>query len=149
MAQGSGNVSNTVSFGGVDTSSNLVIPELNTPGYFALYTRGAAYNPFYKNGVLYQVTNGMTCKVVRIIYQANGDVGQGQLVHSLTTFALGAGSITSGVFQGGAAANYVFVPLTASVPIDFSFPYSFPSQSYPGIQTASGVGVCMLICKEV
>ena len=152
MSQGSGNVSNIVNLGGVDTSNNLTIPEANTQGYFSLSARANAgtgtYSPFYKNGVLYQVTNGTTCKVVRVVYVA-GDAGLAQLVHSLTTFAINAASITSGVFQGGAAANYVFSSPTASVPAPYSIEYDFPSQSYPGIQTSSGAGIVHVICKEV
>src|ERR1700676_4640624 len=120
MANSSGNVNNIVGLGGVDTSSNLTIPEANAQGYFSLSfgtgTAAGSFSPFFKNGVLYQVTNGKTCVVVHVIVTGPTAANSVQLVHSLTTFTFNAGSITSGAYQGGAAAQYVYSVVSTNVP---------------------------------
>jgi hypothetical protein len=153
MAQSSGNVSNIVSFGGVDSSSNLTIPEANSQGYFSLTNGGGVasgnFGPFYKNGVLYQVTSGKTCMVVSVTLICPAANSGFQFVSSGTTYATNAGSITSGTYQGGAAANYGMYAVTAYVPAHYAIPYSFVSLSYPGLQTNGNSGQAYLICKEV
>ena|ERR1700676_2215945 len=156
MAQSSGNVSNIVSFGGVDTSSNLTIPEANAQGYFSLNIgQGATstnqYSPFYKNGVAYQVPAGKTCYVVGITACANSLGAGSQLVHSMSVITANAVTITSGVYQGGAAGLYVILSgaVTQDVPTHWAYPYSFPSLAYPGAQLSALNYALTLICKEI
>jgi hypothetical protein len=157
MANSSGNVSNIVGLGGVDTSSNLTIPEANSQGYFSLNASGLAVSvgnvsPFYKNGVLYQVTSGKTCVVVHVIFTSADSSGNSmQLMHSLTTFATNAttASLTSPVYQGGGAGNYVYFNTAAYVPTSAATMYNFPSVSYPGYQNGATGSSVILICKEM
>lgn len=153
MASGSGNISNVVQFGGTDSTSNLLIPEANSQGYFSLNMPGGNlsngnYGPFFKNGVLYQVSSGKTCFVVHITYTNASNGNQMQLVYSMTTFAANASSITSGFYEGGAAGAYVHFVSSAYIPAGFAQPYSFPSLSFPGAQFSIGGGGITLICKE-
>ena len=151
MANGSGNVSSILSLGGVDAGLNLTIPEANSPGYFTLYATDVGvssgnYSPFYKNGAIYQVSAGKTCQVVTVLTFGTA-TDRGQLVYSLTTFAINASTITSGVFQCGAAGNYMFTNFSGTVPTSWAVTYSFPQNSFPGVQ--SNTIPFILICKEV
>jgi hypothetical protein len=153
MAQSSGNVSNIVSFGGVDTSSNLTIPEANSQGYFSLFgfasSAGGFWN-FYKNGVAYQVTSGKTCMVTSISITPSVSVLNILLASSTATFTPGASTITGGVYQFGGATLYALNGgPTANVTVRYSVPYSFASLTYPCVAAnQGGINQIILICKE-
>jgi hypothetical protein len=152
MAGGSANVSNIVSFGGYETTSNLTLPESNPAGYFTIYAQclGGTFYAFFRNGVQYQVGLGKTCKVVRITAWSSTASAQFQVASSTATFSQGAGSITGPVYQFGAISlTGMICSPTASVAVGYSMPYDFTSQTYPCAQSnTSGVNIALL-CKEV
>lgn len=157
MAQGSGNVSNILNVGGAGTvPAPLMIPEANSQGYFCLYGGGNVTNngfgPLVKNGVAYQVPNGKTCKVVGGIFACSAAGDTFQLCSATSTIAQQAGSLTGGVYQGGAAAISCIVTAAASIPTVMGITYSFAQNTFAGWQNvASGTNYfsIILVCKEV
>jgi hypothetical protein len=95
------------------------------------------------------VTPGKTCVVVHVMFTSNTAGNKMQLASSLTTFAFNAGSITNGVYQGGASTQYTFALVTANVPATGATMYTFPSAYYPGHQVDATQSTTILICKEM
>lgn len=110
MANGSGNVTNIVGLGGVDSTSNLTIPEANAQGYFSLnvgipsLTSSGYFCPLYKGGLLYQVppyifTVTSASATVGATYTNNGNTYTvGATISTATTLTMSgaSGLITSG-----------------------------------------------------
>lgn len=96
------------------------------------------FYPFYKNGVAYQVTAGKTCRCDNITWASDAAANRAQLISATASFASGAGSITGGVHQGGAAAVYPMVfGGTANQWAPLGVVYEFAASTYAGWQ-ASG-----------
>lgn len=156
MALGSSNITNVLTLGGVGNPNPLVIAEGNSQGYFTLEASGngaASFFHFYKNGVVYQVTAGKTCKVVSVSYSGGSSGDQNiQLMSATNNFTdgVGSGSITGGVFQYGAAGNYGGPSVTAFQWYTLAQTYDFAATTYPGFQSHNASrNTIFLIAKEV
>lgn len=122
----------------------------SSPQVFSIYaaavstlTAGNVY-PFYKNGVIYQVTSGKKAycfnfSAVDIVSSNHGI----QLLSATATFANNAttGSLTGAVYQGGVAGNYVWLASSggqtgADTPLPGT--YTFGASTFPGYQWQNG-----------
>lgn len=140
---GSGNVSNVLglgSFGSVGPSSFISIPSTATvftifAGDSSTVTTGNFY-PFYKDGVAFQAgANGTRCfNLVIIPTTANTSI---QLVSATASFAFNAGSLTGGVFQGGATGKYLVPTQAAATQTTWSGIYKFGASTYGGFQAGN------------
>lgn len=136
----------------------LVIPASNPDGLFTLVAAGvvsvAGYNiPFLKNGVLYQVTAGKTCKVLAVVFMVDAAGVQFQLLSSTATFAFDAAvaALTAPVYQAGASGRYPVRGILANQYDTLGITHEFSAATWPGIQVNAAGNTCsvMLICKEV
>lgn len=146
-----------ISFGGFNTTAVVVPPCVVTPhnnplGFFVVNTRSGAtagrFTPWVKNGTNYRVTSGKTAKcgcVQAITSAANTSY---QLAHSLTAITHDDAALTSGTFQGGAAAAYAHTYYSL-VPSQFQDSFDFPSLSYAAVQLSNDPsnGLSM-VCRE-
>lgn len=137
------------------SENNLYHATQNTGGYFMLHAGGNPginnFNPFYRSGVAYQVSNGYTCVCRSITFNANTNNSTFQLVSDTAAITTNDTALTSGVFQYGASGQYGMRVQTADTFYTMPFQYSFTSQTYPGWQsgTTSLSATIMLWCKEV
>jgi hypothetical protein len=114
-------------------------------GVFSLYSgnNSAATNtnfyPFYKNGVAYQVTAGKTAYCFNLTNAPGATPPTWfQLVSATASFAFNAASITSGVYQGGASAQFANISgSTSYIPAGVPGVYTFAASTYPGWQSAN------------
>lgn len=163
---GSGNVSSVFCFGGQGSAgqlSQMCVPESligissTSGGYFALSvglnTTANYYAALSRNGVLYQVPNAKYtwCPVAIVVSQTANSLMQ--LVSATSTFvASGVVSLTGGVYQGGAASQYLMNSgPTAGSLVALPVLYTFGQNTWPGVQfnNAGGTfGSVLLICKE-
>jgi hypothetical protein len=157
-ATGSGNVSNVLTLGGVSNLGNLVIPEANSQGYFALYTSGVAITsgnvaPLYKNGVAYQVTAAKTFKTTKIcVASGAAPVFNYQLITATASFAANAttASLTGPVYQSGAAGGYSLMNAAAAgVYTCFDATFDMAASTYAGYQSNSTNNSVIVIGKEI
>lgn len=157
-ATGSGNVSNVLSLGGVSNSSNLIIPESNSQGYFTLYTSGIAITsgnvaPLYKNGVAYQVTAGKTFKISKVCLASGAaPVFSYQLLTATAPFAANAtaASLTGPVYQSGVAGGYAYQnSASAGSYTCFDTTWDMAASTYAGYQSNSTNNSVMVIGKEI
>jgi hypothetical protein len=146
---GSGGATNTM-----PSDFFTVLSSTNTTSFFSLYTANQGgssgnYSPFYKNGVLYQVTPGKTCTCYRTKFWDDVAGSRAQLVSATSTFAINASSLTGGVFQGGVAGNYVLNSQAAMAWTYYSDSYDFGSATFPGAQFSVPTGRLILsACVE-
>lgn len=156
-ASGSSAISNTVSFGGVNTVDNLSILEPNTQGYFTIWAGSNTYTAgnfsyFLKDGTPYQVTAGKTLKVVKICMESATASESCQLVSSTASIAFNTSTaLTGGIFQGGAAGQYVMeADTTAHAFRCFSETYSIPASAFVGYQCGTSTfHQFMIVGKEI
>lgn len=147
-ATGSGNVTNVVNLGGINSTSNLAIPESNSQNYITLSSNAAGtagnFYPLYKNGAAYQVTAGKTFYVTKVCVMALTTANSTlQLLSATASFAYGATSLTGGVFQGGASTPATQLPLytgtTAGAYQCYDMSYQFAASTYPGWESGGSV----------
>lgn len=149
-AAGSGNVSEATSLGGFGVAvagvqsampGGISVANGNT-AQFSLYAgamsvgNGVTY-PFYKNGVLYQVTAGKTCRCDKVRHRGGSATGGWQLLSATATFAnaTATASLTGPVYQCGAAAVYCQAAhTTANTTWVEGLQYVFAASTWPGAQ---------------
>lgn len=146
----------TLSAPGANTGSVSITPgQLSGPcttssssKCFSLYCLASTtgtnqFFPCYYNGVIYKVGNATgsgspAAYCFDITAESGSASGLFQLVSTATIFAANASSITSGTYQGGAAAAYPLITnITTSVPGIIPGVYSFANLTYPGLQVAA------------
>lgn len=149
---------------GIGATGALSAPPSNVPlsnpsdsayAVFSIYagdnsalTAGNFY-PFYKNGSQYRVSSGVKAYCFNNQAFSSGATNTFQLVSSLTFYAFNAGSLTAGGYQSGAAAKYIMITGSISVPTTVPGIYTFDALSYPGIQPGANAGYTIrLDCYE-
>ena len=125
-----------------------------TTGWFTLHAGGQPgsnnFNPFYRNGVAYQVTNGYTCKCVHIVYTVNTANCSFQLVSDTTSVPNADTALTAGVYQYGATSVYGMRNAAADAFLSRAIQYNFTSQTYPAFQSGCNASYDIsMLCKEV
>lgn len=159
-ANGSGNISNVMTLGGVNTVDGLNIGEANSQGYFTLFVGSGGtttnnFYPFYKNGVAYQVTAGKTFQAVKICSLSSAASTLFQLLTATSSFAFNASSVTGGVFQGGAsgtgAAVYAMISnISTNAWLCSSSTYSAAASTFMGVEVNGTSAVnFMVLGKEI
>lgn len=139
---------------GYETPNGLTIDAANSLGWFSLncgansITAGRFY-PCLRDGAIYRVASGKTAECHNIVFFTNVS-GHAQLVSSLTAFAAGDSSITSGTYQGGAAGEYRLFVNSAGYFFSLGGVYTFAALSYTGMQAtnASNQAVVYMVCRE-
>ena len=142
---GSGNVSSVIGLGamGATTSAVSTVPlsqiAASSTKIFTLFAGGnftaGNYSPLYKNGVAYQSAAIVHCFNIRssgetggILWQIVDDSG------AAITFNQ-SGALTTGLFQGGAAAQYAMrAGVTANIPHLNPGVWQSASGRYLGVQ---------------
>lgn len=139
-ASGSGNISNVVTLGGVNSSDSLNIQEANSQGYFTIYTPGLTSSGvaqrLIKNGVQYQVTAGKTFQAVKICAASFSVSKSLQLLSATASFADQAtlASLTGPVYQSGASTGFSLITSTTALTFQcYSTTYSFGASTYAGV----------------
>lgn len=156
----SANVSRALGLGGVNgtvAAPSAFIDPQNTLGIFYLFNSSFAvvnagrFFPLIKNGSLYQVPAGKTCKVLQV-WAASGTTGATfQLVDDSATFAVNSAALTSGKYQGGSAGGYTsLVHGSLTIPIQVPGTYEFAAERWPGVQVNSAASYYFaMLCIEV
>lgn len=136
----------------------IVVPASDT-SYFTLYAGSMSGTntyvmPFRKNGVIYQVTAGKTCRCDWINYRVGGASQGFQLMSATVTFANNAdpAGLTGAVWQNGASNVYSMAGhTTANTQVTQGTQYVFAASTYPGFQQEINAQLyhVSLICREV
>lgn len=159
-ANGSGNISNILTTGGVTTADSLNISEPNSQGYFSVYVGSGGtttnhFYPFYKNGVAYQVNAGKTFQISKVCSVSTTSSISFQLVSDTSSFAHNATSLTSGVYQGGlSGASGSVYPMkthaTAGTWDCVDTIYVDAASTFPGIEiNGTSVIAVMVLGREI
>jgi len=119
-------VNNVFQMTGTDTSATLITPSKNPDGYFSIYCGGTTIStgrmaPCFKNGsaTQYKVANGSTWHLVKATSWSGSGVGYFQIVSASAAFAFNdtTASLTTPLYQCGAADSYAFINSTSTVTI--------------------------------
>lgn len=151
---------NTIAIGGFSTTAVVMSPSVVSDGsnslrWFTITAYGEVtnnnVNPFYKNGVAYQVTAGKTAKCYGMTAQTSAANSGFQVMYADATFANDAtvASLTTPIYQAGATARYV-QQVYSLVPSYFNKTFDFPAAKWPGVQGTSFSGTHVtMTCREI
>lgn len=142
--------------GGTAISINDIFLTANGSGWFTLSGGGSPGNnnfgPFWRSdsNTPYQVPSGYTTKCINIKHMANGSNVAFQLVSATAQFAIGATSLTGGVYQGGASGVLMMLTGATGVQRSEDILYNFTQNTWPGWQELAAATnyYIRLTCKE-
>lgn len=147
-----------VTLGSTSSAAPITIPESSlsgTTGWFTIIAEGTPgagnYEPFYKDGVAYQVSGGVKAVCISMSYTTSATTDGFQLMSATASFARGASSVTGGVYENGVSGEYYHYAAVAHQLVNTNFMYRFGASTYPGIQASSGAVkvLAILTCKEM
>lgn len=153
---GLGGVGNVTASGtGISLPATLEIEASNPLNYFTLVCGNSAFTnntvyPCYKDGAAYQVVgNTMECSGILTVSNVTA---QAQLLSDSVaiTPASVTGALTTPIYQGGLASNYVLLHQTAGTAYSYGILWKTTQNKYPGVQAslANNHFWVMMTCRE-
>lgn len=148
-------VNNVVKLGGQATSEALLLPSTNALGFFSLFGYSSGNNVadrLFKNGVFYQVPNGVSFEIssITVIGDTAGD--RTAIFSDTVTFTQGSAlaSLTAPLYQGGTTTQqYLMKVVTAFVPISFFTPFTITQNRFVGFNSSAGNIALHVVGREV